>query len=272
MNGFPVVAPSDCQLDSSAERVEVRLSGWSRPGIQCDDVAVRFLHLKNKRPRFARLPQSIRSSWVFPGLSKKKKRPQKSVLPFAYRLISSLTSCFFPLSLRTVFKTAQPSTRWAALDDPSGPSACKHQVESRLRFSGPSCLSLISLISAARLSQALSPAASPLVQVRPTRRRLFTWEPSRSACREEAERPSERPLRAKPSTTPFQKCGSAANRGRLSSVPMTKRRLFEKIAAEIGVASGISSIFFSPVFFFLGSLCSASPRGVSEDMDAHASR
>lgn len=204
MNGFPVVAPSDCQLDSSAERVEVRLSGWSRPGIQCDDVAVRFLHLKNKRPRFATLPQSIRSSWVFAGWSKKKKKkPQKSVLPFAYRLISSLTSCFFPLSLRTVFKTAQPSTRWAALDYPSGPSACKHQVERRLRFSGPSCLTLISLISAARRSQALSPAASPLGQVRPTRRGLFTWEPSRSACREEVERPSERPLHAKPSTRPI---------------------------------------------------------------------
>lgn len=31
---------------------------------------------------------------------------------------------------------------------------------------------------------------------------------------------------------------------------MTKKRLFEKIAAEIGVASGISSIFFSPSFSF----------------------
>lgn len=103
MNGFPVVALSDCQLDSSAERVEVRLSGWSRPGIQCDDFAVRFLHLKNKRPRFARLPQSIRSSCFFPELSKKKKKPQKSVLPFAYRLISSLTSCFFSLSLFVLF-------------------------------------------------------------------------------------------------------------------------------------------------------------------------
>lgn len=42
MNGFPVVAPSDCQPDASAGRVEVRLSGWGRPGIQCDDAVVTF--------------------------------------------------------------------------------------------------------------------------------------------------------------------------------------------------------------------------------------
>lgn len=140
MNSFPVMALSHCQPYSSAEKVRVQLSVWRRPGIMCDDVAVRFCHENKQQDP----PQKNK---LFYNLLCRDSHLQTDFLS-DFLLFSP---SFFILYSKLY---SQPSTQWAALDYPSGPSACKHQVESRFTILRTflSDRSLISPISVAQRS------------------------------------------------------------------------------------------------------------------------